>query len=206
MFTRRYFMLAAAASAAGCASTPSSPPNYEETFSHLAIAPAGNVMAVVGTQYDYLFTPPPTLVAALRSHLRKQLSGQFRTFLLDTPSHITGRWELIYQESDDGSAGKVEAQALGFVERKPGFHVLNGTIEGTRFKKNSAPAVAGSETTNRPYRVKVQSMYSSKDGSLESSPIRTRTQGGEVLIIVGAVVLLSLLSLLTGKSPCITCK
>ncbi|WP_332879388.1 hypothetical protein [Massilia sp. S19_KUP03_FR1] len=206
MITRRHFILATAGSAAGCASKGVSPPSYVEIFSHLAITPSGDVMAVVGRKYDYVFKPPQTLVAALHSPLRNQLSAQFRTFELDTPSHITGRWELNYRESDDGGAGKAQALALGFVERERGFHVLKGAIDGTRFKKNSAPSIGGSEATNRPYQVTVRAMNDSARGSLDPSPIRTRMQGGDVLIVVGIVVLLSLATLLTGKSACITCK
>lgn len=206
MITRRHFMLAASASMAGCAAKPVPPRSYSEIFSHLAITPAGNVMAVVGSRYDYLFTPPPTLVAALRSPLRKQLSAQFRTFELDTLSHITGPWELHYRESEDGGAGKAQALALGFVEHKPGLFVLKGKIDGTRYKKDGAPPAGASEITNRPYTVEVLTLNYTGRGSLEPSPIKTRMQGGDVLIIIGAVVLLSLVTLLTGQRPCITCK
>lgn len=206
MITRRHFMLAAAASVAGCASKPVPPQSYTEVFSHLAITPAGDVMAVVGARYDYLFTPPPTLVAALRSPLRKRLSAQFRTFELNTLSLITGQWELHYRESDDTGAGKAQALTLGFVESKPGFFVLKGKIDGTRYKKNGAPPVGASELTNRPYKVEVVTLYSTGRGSLEPSPIKTRMQGGDVVIVIGIVVLLSLVTLLTGHSPCITCK
>jgi hypothetical protein len=206
MLTRRHFMLAAAASAAGCASKPVPPQVYAEVFSHIAITPAGDVMAVVGARYDYLFTPPPALVAALRSPLRKQLSADFRAFGLDTPSHITGQWELHYRESVDGGAGKAQARALGFVESKPGLLVLKGRIDGTRYKKTEAPPVGAIELTSRPYQVQVVPLYSAGGGSLAPSPIKTRMQGGDVMIVIGIVVLLSLVTLLTGHSPCITCK
>ena len=202
MNTRRSILLATfVAVASGCASPLTNEFDYEERFDSLSISAAGDVLLVLGAEFDYLFRPPQPLIAALHSDLRRALSASFSKFELDSPKDIKGEWHLVYVAKDSDEKGISLARALGFTPDGPGRYILTGAIEGTRYLKNGVKQISTIEKTNRLYSIRVtRSRAFTQRAQIESSPV---SHSGNGALVVGVILLMPLILLL---NPCITCK
>lgn len=197
MNTRRSVLLASIAVASGCASKLTNEFDYEERFDSLSISAAGDILVILGEQFDYVLRPPQPLIAALHSDLRRMLSASFLKFELDSPRDIKGEWNLVYLVKNSDEKAISLTRALGFTSDGAGRYVLKGSIEGTRYLKNGAKRISTTEKTNQVYTVQVSRSYAfSQRASMESSPVNNSSNAG---LVIGFIILLPLILLINGN-------
>ena len=197
MNTRRSILLASVAAVAGCATRLTNEFNYDERFDSLAISADGGVLLVMGAEFDYVFRPPRQLIAALHSELRRALSASFVNFELNTPTDIKGEWHLVLAPKDSNENAIALAKSLGFTLDEFGQYILKGSIEGTRYLKNSATQISTTERTNQVYVVRVSSSHAfAQRTKIENSPVSNNNNGA---LILGLILLSPLILIL---KPC----
>lgn len=145
-----------------------------------------SALAVVGTEFDYVFKPPAPLVAALRSSIRRSLRAEFARFELSTVSDIHGEWVLRVPKAASGlNAPEAVLAGLGFQATSTGDWLLQGRIEGTRYLKNNAERSGSPQKTNAPYAVPVKPGTGFQGtGRMNSSPLSADQTGAVVFFFL----------------------
>lgn len=158
MIDRRSVLGAAAFALAGCAITSERTfdNDYNESFESFAMSPDGEILLVIGEKFDYVFTPQPSLVRALRSSsFRPQLTASFHHFRLDSPTKLSGIWGLSLSTKKARPEEERLLKELGFRVSMGTDWTLDGFIEGTRYLKNQATKLSQLENTNKPYSLTI---------------------------------------------------
>lgn len=199
---RRFLILAAGVAAiplsAGCitASVLSSKDDrqsYQETVSSVLVSADGKTLAVIGSQYHYLFSAPDAIKAILSPELGEIVEAQLFGFNVDGKQQIQGSYILRIK----AGASEVlvqKALAAGFKQDKNGNLSASGTLSGTRYSSNGIQPGNEAQKLRKSYTVNVSEPKSaganaaSTVGKILITPITLAADG--LLILVAIPLLL----------------
>lgn len=158
---------------------------YKERIDAAFISPDSRQLAVLGSNYDYVFSGADDLSALIKSDVHEKLHASMTMFTVGPDNIVRGGVILSMPAGDAGAEALAESLGLA---GDGGTHLTRRIeISGTRYRKNPELHLLEAHKLNRAYEIDVREPANRTNARLLLTPVTVAADGVVMLFAVPVI-------------------
>lgn len=177
-------------------------PTYKEKVGSFLITEDGEKLAIIGSEYHYIFKLDNKLKNILLSKKRELVRPQFYSFKVDGENNVSGKFKIYYSSKNENDGVWFKENGFKEINRRNGKvirYIYSSSVSGKRYSTNDE--INQSFDFNKPYIVQIEEPASviSNIGKILATPVTVAIDGATAVAGVAVFTMLATVVIINGS-------